>query len=704
MKKLLLITSILIGLNNLGYAQCSATVAPTNNCTFGDQIDTFILNAITPGVANAGCGANGYNLFSTPVFSLTPSNTYTWSATTGNNTWNQGMSIWIDLNNDGMFSSSEQVSTSSSGLTHSGSIIIPSNASPGNLKMRVMCAYVTVPASSDACTSNLGSYGETEDYTIFMNCPISGVPSLTVTASNTLLCLGSTATLTASGASNYTWTGGAQPITNGASFTPTSTITYTVLGGANGCPSYTSTALQTISVTSTPLAVAALINPATVCAGATASLSAGGANSYTWMPINVNNANPVVSPQATTIYTLIGFNGNGTGCPGTATVALNALPNPTLSTVASNSNICANASATLTVSGAQTFTWQANNSNNSSIIVTPTVSSSFLVFGTNSFGCTSSAQQVVIAAPSPTITLSANIDLICLGETTTLTAISSDPFVWDNNSTANIITVNPTQSSVYTATATNANFCVSTAMVVVNVFTPSLTLSPSSAICVGNNITISASGADDYLWNNSSTFPSQNISPVTTTTYVVNASNTLTNNAVCASSGTIVITVNPNPTITINATKSIICKGETNTLTAIGADTFTWNTNQTTAAIVITPTAVNTTYTVNGKSSAGCSHLNTKIAVTSPCTGLNEPSLNTSVSIYPNPNAGEFTISSTSAVQLKLINQLGQTIKLISLSEATNYKINISDLANGIYFVVGKNNEGSVSQKIVVSE
>ena len=98
MKKHLLFFLISISFTIQSVSQCSINTNPTNDCSWGDQINAFTLNAISPGGANSGCGANGYNAFNTPVWNLTQGFTYTGSAIVGSNTYNQGFSIWIDLN------------------------------------------------------------------------------------------------------------------------------------------------------------------------------------------------------------------------------------------------------------------------------------------------------------------------------------------------------------------------------------------------------------------------------------------------------------------------------------------------------------------------------------------------------------------------------------------------------------------------------
>src|SRR5688572_30476790 len=108
MKKLLFSILSVAGFASGLSAQCATTSAPTNNCQYGDAIDSFILNGVATG-NNAGCNTNGYISYLTPVRTLTLGGTYNWSATLGGGSYPQGMSIWIDLNNDGQYTASERV-------------------------------------------------------------------------------------------------------------------------------------------------------------------------------------------------------------------------------------------------------------------------------------------------------------------------------------------------------------------------------------------------------------------------------------------------------------------------------------------------------------------------------------------------------------------------------------------------------------------
>lgn len=179
-----------------------------------------------------------------------------------------------------------------------------------------------VSTSSYTVTYTLGSCTTSATATVTVN------PSPTINAGADLnLCAGQSATLTATGASSYSWTNG---ITNGTSFTPNAgTTVYTVTGtDANGC---TATDVVSVSVSSNPLANASFsptsgISPLTVDF---TNLSAGG-SSYFWDFGNgLTNTTSTASAVSTTYssgtytITLTATNGN---CQDTWTGQIIVLP------------------------------------------------------------------------------------------------------------------------------------------------------------------------------------------------------------------------------------------------------------------------------------------------------------------------------------------------------------------------------------------
>lgn len=94
---------------------------------------------------------------------------------------------------------------------------------------------------------------------------------------------------------------------------------------------------------------------------------------------------------------------------------------------------------------------------------------------------------------------------------------------------------------------------------------------------------------------------------------------TYTTNGDCPNSSTQDITINALPTISISASSTSICVGDSVTLTASGAGaggSYSWNDGQTTAAITVTPGAT-VTYYVTGTDANGCfNSANQQITVT----------------------------------------------------------------------------------------
>lgn len=130
---------------------------------------------------------------------------------------------------------------------------------------------------------------------------------------------------------------------------------------------------------------------------------------------------------------------------------------------------------------------------------------------------------------------------------------------------------------------------------------PSLVIPNSiQAVCAGSPVTFSVSGASSYSWSNGGgNGPSATFLPNSTTTYTVFAGL-----SGCSSSTVCSVSLIALPVISINGLSSI-CSGGSAVLLANGAATYTWNTLATTQIITVSPFTT-TSYTVLGKSGAGC--------------------------------------------------------------------------------------------------
>ena len=414
---------------------------------------------------------------------------------------------------------------------------------------------------------------------------VSSLPTVAATSSS--VCAGNSAVLTASGASTYLWNTGAT--TASITATPSITSTYTVVGTAvTGC---TNSAVGTVTVNNLPtLAVAST----TICSGSTGTLVASGASSYLWNT-GATGPNLVASPLANTNYTVTGT--SAAGCSNTATASITVGSAPSIAV--NSSTICVGSTATLTASGVNTYTWNTG-SNSASIVVTPTVTTTYTVLG-NLAGCASGASKTATVTVNSLPIVTAVSATACAGTSAILSASGASSYLWNTGATMSTISVSPTATTSYTVTGTALSGCKNTAVGTVTVSNLPTVTATSASVCAGGSSMITASGASSYSWSSGASTSTISVTPSTTTSYTVlgTATSGCTNTAI----GT--VTVNSLPTV--SATSATICSGSTATLTASGASTYTWNTGVTGANLTASPTTL-TNYTVVGMSAAGCSN------------------------------------------------------------------------------------------------
>jgi hypothetical protein len=515
-----------------------------------------------------------------------------------------------------------------------------------------------------------------------------------------LICIGNSATLSASGATSYSWSSG--PTTSAIVVSPTTTTSYTITKSNANCVDVKTI---TLIVNNLP-SVFAIGGPTLVCSLQSTTLNAGGGQTYTWTPFGGNNSQAIVSPAVSTTFTVSASDGT---CVNTAMVPISVNPLPTITIVSTASAICLNQSASMTVTGTDSYSWTnpPTLGTSTTVVVTPSASTLYQVTGTNTItGCQSNAQQIMIVHPLPTMTVSATKTLVCVSGPSTLTVkgySNSLTYAWNTGPTTTATIVNPLTTTVYSVTATNTvTSCQSTSVVTVNVFQPTFATNSPTSSCLGGTITLMASGATSYTWNGTQPFQSIQVSPPTATFYVVAATSTTANGLKCISQDTVLVSIYSNPTITAVASRTSICKNETVNLIGGGGSTYTWSTQQVGDTIPVKPLS-QTNYTVTGTDQNGCKSTATVQVKVSSCVGIeaNEP-VNL-ISVFPNPNNGQFTIKSEGNSVITLFNDLGQLVKSIILNEGNVHQVNLSGLAPGIYFLCEKNNP-ELKHKIIINQ
>ncbi len=374
---------------------------------------------------------------------------------------------------------------------------------------------------------------------------------------------------------------------------------------------------------------------------------------------------------------------------------------PTL-TISGNNNVCTGSSTTLTATGsAANYTW-SNGSQGSSIVITPTANTTYSVASQGTAACPAYGLYTVSLVQLPVVTATASPNyIICPGVPVTLSGGGADQYTWTGG-ISNATPFNASVTTAFTVTGTNTlTGCSNTAVVNVPVYVANVSVSSPTSICAGGSANLSASGAISYTWSTGSQFPQISVNPNTTTVYTVNA----TTSDFCIASNTTTVTVNPSPTIQASSAKAEICRGESVQLTANGASTYSWNTGGTGSSITVSPNS-NTTYTVTGLNSGGCASSSTVSVKVNLCIGIGEISAMdySGVTVYPNPSAGTFALTSKTALSLKLTNQLGQTLQTIQLDESNNFSASIEGLSQGMYFLSTLKDGKLVNVKLMVKD
>lgn len=135
-----------------------------------------------------------------------------------------------------------------------------------------------------------------------------------------------------------------------------------------------------------------------------------------------------------------------------------------------------------------------------------------------------------------------------------------------------------------------------------------------TTVCSNKPLILTASGANTYTWTSNltgnsviSTNPVTSVSPNISTTYYVVGTSTLSG---CTSSVVQNIAVLKAPPLAVSATSSVLCKGQSTSLSVQGANSYNWAQGDVGTPVTVTPSAT-TIYTVIGVGSNGCSSMQT---------------------------------------------------------------------------------------------
>jgi gliding motility-associated-like protein len=252
------------------------------------------------------------------------------------------------------------------------------------------------------------------------------------------------------------------------------------------------------------------------CPGSTMSGVTGPPNyqSYTWMDSSLTNV--IGNGQSTTIsipttqtdsfmVAVIVNPFPGLGCPDTLRGWVYPKPSPTIKL--RDTVVCRGNSVTLTATGSvmATYQWTPNVSTTATATVTPMVNTTYIVKGTNSYGCSVSDTAVVTMKSLTSVTITPTVDTVCQGSNLYIAIDSTAsstvyPYVWVSNnnpfSTSNASVILPVNNSDTIAVITHDYYgCKDTVTFYITAQSlPTSSFTYTSDLCVGSYDTLKYNG------------------------------------------------------------------------------------------------------------------------------------------------------------------------------------------------------------------
>ena len=377
---------------------------------------------------------------------------------------------------------------------------------------------------------------------------------------------------------------------------------------------------------------------------------------------------------------------------------MNVNPVP-LANAGSDRTILHGEEITLAASGGSEFIWSTGETTQE-ITVQPTETTTYTVEVLEN-GCTDFDQVTVIVGVSASVNGEPSI---CQGQSTTLYAAGGSYYLWNTGETTQSIEVSPTQTTTYSVVVSN-NSSSDEAAITVNVnLLPAANAGEDITIESGQNVILTASGGNSYLWSNGETTQSISVSPSDTTIYTVE---TFVNG--CSNTYDVKVTVVQQVNASAGENHEI-CLGEATTLTATGGEYFLWSTGDETSSITVTPTQT-TVYTVTVSNGISSQDADVMVAV-SDCQaiGIEPQASEFDYRVYPNPTKGQLNIKLSGLQNISSLyvsDILGKVLKTETFEPQNGSVINkqydFSGLSKGIYFVTFiQSGEAAITKKIIV--
>jgi gliding motility-associated-like protein len=336
-------------------------------------------------------------------------------------------------------------------------------------------------------------------------------PIVTSNSGSLSICNGDSLTLFVPGLYNsYQWllNGNIIPNANDSSLIVTSIGNYQLIVNlTSGCID-TSIVQQVLISAPNPASISSSNSNFTICENQQINLNvAQNYSSYQWFNNNILIAGATTNSYTTASagsYYIITQSSNGCyDTSATIQVVVNQTPNPIVSS--SLTIICLNQTATLQTSDFVSYQWNSNNMpivNENNINFTTNQAGNYTVTVLDTNGCIGVSIPFVLSIDSVNVSITANSQSYCIGDTALLLASGSnyDNLIWSTNIIGNSILTNV--PGTYSVTASNAFGCTATAsynLIYTNKILINAIASDTILTC-DETIQLNVTGADTYLW------------------------------------------------------------------------------------------------------------------------------------------------------------------------------------------------------------
>ena len=238
------------------------------------------------------------------------------------------------------------------------------------------------------------------------------------------------------------------------------------------------------------------------------------------------------------------------GCDSVVTLDIVFSNNPTVTSP--DLQLCLGDSTLLIPSGATSYTWSPTVNfvdNLGQMWVNPTVTSNYVLQGTNLEGCIDLDTVIVVVNPLPNIQLIVSDNSVCFGSPVQFNATGGDSYSWTGQDLNMYIgdnqLINPLNSGMYVVIGTSVSGCTSSdsTFILVNPI-PSISAIPeSSEICFGEYVSFQILGADFYQWSNGQSSTIYTYQPLISESLTIIGTTTFG----CTDTTQVAVIVHPNP-------------------------------------------------------------------------------------------------------------------------------------------------------------